>query len=511
VSGRVARLQARRHRRVALSAALAVAVGGGAAVVWWWSLREAPAGEPPPAARAAPSPSATVTPSPRPTEATPEPINTGVQGLTTFRGNATRTYYGEGPIPRDPEILWRYPASGSMCSKSTDQEGTREWCGTGWTGQPNVVKVDGGGLQVRFGAYDRAVHVLAARTGKPVMDPYVTGDLIKGTVTSDPDGYPLLYVGSRDNYLRILALDRGARPVELWSLSADTAPTPLWNNDWDGSPLVVGDYLLEGGENSWFYVVKLNRDLDPSGRVTVDPKIRMLVPGYDEQLLADLGDGQVSIESSVAYDPEREVAYFSNSGGLVQGWDVSKVLRGGRKHRRVFRFWTGEDTDASVVIDERGDLYVASEQERNNARGREVGQLMKLDPGRKRDPLVWSLDVSGGGIWATPALHGDALFETTNSGRLLALDRRTGELAWELDLAPPAWSSPVVVDDVLIVGDCAGVLHAYDLRRDPLSREPRELWTVELGGCIESTPAVWGGMVFVGTRGGQMYGIGDRP
>jgi outer membrane protein assembly factor BamB len=124
---------------------------------------------------------------------------------------------------------------------------------------------------------------------------------------------------------------------------------------------------------------------------------------------------------------------------------------------------------------------------------------------------VWSLDVPGGGIWATPALHGDALFETTNSGRLLALDRRTGEVAWELDLAPPTWSSPVVVDDVLIAGDCAGGLRAYDLRRDPLRRAPRELWTVELGGCIESTPAVWGGMVFVGTRGGQVYGIGDRP
>jgi hypothetical protein len=66
-----------------------------------------------------------------------------------------------------------------------------------------------------------------------------------------------------------------------------------------------------------------------------------------------------------------------------------------------------------------------------------------------------------------------------------------------------------VVDDVLIVGDCSGLLHAYDLRRDPL-RAPRELWTVELGGCIESTPAVWNGRVYVGTRAGAMFGIGDR-
>jgi WD40 repeat protein len=461
-----------------------------------------------PAARPSETEALPGSPSPSPPPLSPEPINTGVEGLTTFRGNATRTYYGEGPVPMDPEVLWRFPQSGAMCSKSTDQEGTREWCGTGWTGQPNVVEV-GGRVEVRFGAYDRAVHVLNGRTGAPLMEPFVTGDLIKGTVTSDPDGYPLLYVGSRDNYLRILALDRGDRPVELWRLSADSAPDPVWNDDWDGSPLVVGDYLLEGGENSWFYVVKLNRDYDAQGKAVVQPEVRMLVPGFDDQLLSDLGDGQVSIESSVAFDEDRGVAYFANSGGLVQGWDVSKVLRGGRGYRRVFRFWTGEDTDATVVVDDEGFLYVASEQERNNVRGEEVGQLMKLNPARKKDPLVWSLDVPGGGLWATPGLWGDVLFEATNSGRILAVDRETGKIAWELELPPPTWSSPVIVDGVLIVGDCGGVLHAYRLRKDPLRGPPPELWSVNLGGCIESTPAVWRGMIYVGTRAGSLYGVGD--
>lgn len=38
---------------------------------------------------------------------------------------------------------------------------------------------------------------------------------------------------------------------------------------------------------------------------------------------------------------------------------------------------------------------------------------------------------------------------------------------------------------------------------------PKILWTVHLDGCIESTPAVWYGMLWVGARGGQFYGIGD--
>lgn len=442
-------------------------------------------------------------------DAGPQPINTGIGGLTTFRGNATRTYYGEGPVPSDPEVLWRFPRSGGMCSQSTDGEGTRTWCGTGWTGQPNVVEPEEGPRQVRFGAYDRGVHVLNARTGAELMEPFVTGDLIKGTVTTDPDGFPLLYTGSRDNVFRVLALDRGDRPVELWGLSSDSAPNPLWNNDWDGSALVIDDHLLQGGENSWFYVVKLNRGYDDRGRVTVDPEIRMLVPGFDDQLLSDLGDQEVSIEGSVAFDEDRGVAYFANSGGLVQGWDISDVLAGGERHQRVFRFWTGEDTDASVVIDEEGFLYVASEQERFNARGNHVGQFMKLDPTRPDDPVVWSMDVPGGGLWATPGLYGKAVFEATNSGRIIAVNRNTGKIRWELEVTPPAWTSPVIVDDVLLVGDCDGVLHAYRLRERPLSGPPTKLWTVQLEGCIESTPAVWKGMVYVGARGGAMYGIGD--
>jgi hypothetical protein len=31
-----------------------------------------------------------------------------------------------------------------------------------------------------------------------------------------------------------------------------------------------------------------------------------------------------------------------------------------------------------------------------------------------------------------------------------------------------------------------------------------------LGSCIESTPSVFDDMIWVGTRGGGIYGIGDR-
>ncbi|MGZ8593485.1 MAG: outer membrane protein assembly factor BamB family protein [Actinomycetota bacterium] len=432
--------------------------------------------------------------------------------MTTFRGNATRSWYGEGPVPEDPRILWRYPAEGSLCSTSSDQHGARLWCGTGWTGQPNVIVAEDGSIEVRVNAYDGAYHFLDGRTGEPERPALQTGDLAKGSATSDPDGYPLYYAGSRDNFLRVIALDR-AEPTVLWELDASTSvPNPVWNNDWDGAPLVIDDYLLEGGENSWFYVIRLNRDYDHDGKVTVDPEVVATVPGFDDALMVAIPDTNVSIESSVAFF--EGVAYFANSGGLVQGWNVSRALAGGDQVRRVFRFWTGEDTDASVVVDQEGMLYVASELERFTARAQEVGQLMKLDASEPRDPLVWSFAIpergaeGAGGAWATPAIYGDAVYIATNFGDLIGLDRETGRERWRIHLAGPTWSSPVPVDDVLLQGDCGGTLHAYDISNQ--RREPPELWSLSLGSCIESTPSILEGTIWVGTRGGGIYAVGDR-
>ena len=49
------------------------------------------------------------------------PINTKIAGLTTFRGNAARTYYGEGPVPSDPVKRWIHPSDGTkMCADSAE-------------------------------------------------------------------------------------------------------------------------------------------------------------------------------------------------------------------------------------------------------------------------------------------------------------------------------------------------------------------------------------------------------
>ena len=466
----------------------------------------------PPTEPATPRPTATPIPTPTPYPGWVDPDSVGqpygsVSGLLTFRGNPTRTFYGTGPAPQSPEVLWRFTGAPErdLCSLTKWAAGTTTWCGSGWTGQPAVAEWDDR-TWVVVGTYAPAVHFLDADTGQRLRPDFVVGDLIKGSVTLDPDGYPLVYFGSRDNYFRIVAFDR-EEPVELWSMHAEVASPVMWNDDWDGASLVLNDYLFQGGENSHLHIAKLNRRYGPDGLVEIDPDLVFTAPGWDQELLAAVGDGNVSIEAGMTV--VGNTLYFGNSGGLVQGWDIAG-LADGQDPERVFRYWAGDDVDATVVADADGYLYVGVEYERETARSQEAGQLLKLDP-LADDPVVWGADLRNAfpdGVWATPALTDEMVYAPTNAGYLYGLRRDTGEVVWSKRIGGPVWSSPVVIDDVLIQGDCAGVIRAYDIS-DPFV-EPPELWRLTLGGCVESTPAVWNGIMYIGARDGGFYAIGDR-
>ncbi len=484
---------------------------------------------PTPSAAPLEEPSATPTPSDEP----PMPLLGApwgqVAGLLQFRGNPTHTWYGQGPVPVRPEVAWRYPER-AMCSTevvgteqvvTTDPETgeevveerpiTKQWCGTGWTGQPVVWERPDGITEVIVGGYDGAVHFVDGATGLPTRRPFQTGFMIKGTVTLDPDGFPLLYTGSRDNFFRIIALDR-EEPTELWRMGPH--PQRVWNSDWDGNASIVDGILWVGGEDSWFRAVELHRSLGDDGLVTVAPEVVFEMPGWTDEQFAQVGDRNTSIENSVAVDVERDRVWFANSGGRVVALDISSIRTGVAPI--LVDFLTGDDIDASIVIDHDGTAIVAVEYERKTERSREVGQLLKLDPDRPSDPLVWSVHIpddprpgvarDDGGVWSTPALYAGHLYVTTHPGDLLVVDAGTGEVTHTERFGYHEWSSPTVVDDTLVIARClGGALLAWSLD-DP--GQPRPMWTSELpsGACIESTPALWGGSIYVGSRDGFLYG-----
>jgi len=456
-----------------------------------------------------------------------QPWGDAVTGLLTFRGNPTNTFYGTGPIPDTPAIVWRYPDA-PMCAQTTDLGGTTTWCGNGWTGQPVIWERPDGVVELMFGGYDRRFHFVDAATGEDTRAPIVTGDIVKGTPTLDPDGYPLVYFGSRDNRLRIVALDRG-EAVELWSAVADLSVEGRWNDDWDGAPRIVNDILFEGCENSIFYAWKLNRSYDEDGLVTVDPVLLFQMDSWDDELMAALAPSQwigsrwesTSIEDSVAIFEGR--LYFGSSAGRIIGLDITNIEQG--EAPVVFDYWVGDDTDASIVIDEEGMLYVSAEVKRYLPRGEELGQLIKLDPYRPDDPYVWGVyslvpSPYWGGFLATPALGDGVLYAVSNKGFLTVVDRETGEELWHDDIGSGQFahgvhmSSPVVVDGHLLLAIASGYLRSYDLS-DP--RAPVLEWELKVGeGTIEATPAVWDGVIYLATASysaplteGYLYAIGE--
>jgi len=106
---------------------------------------------------------------------------------------------------------------------------------------------------------------------------------------------------------------------EVWSLHARSVDG-IWNDDWDSNPVIVDDILYQGGENSWWFAIKLNRGYDADGKVTVDPQVVFETQAWSDELLDELGRDQSVENSTVVFDQK---AYFANSAGRVRPGDRS--------------------------------------------------------------------------------------------------------------------------------------------------------------------------------------------
>ena len=132
------------------------------------------------------------------------------------------------------------------------------------------------------------------------------------------------------------------------------------------------------------------------------------------------------------------------------------------------------------------------------------------------DNIIYNKNVSGG-ILSTPLLgkkgtdyEGLIFFHVAKSpseyeGTLLALDTETGEMIWKKNMKY-CWSSPVAIysDDgkaYMIICDSVGNMHLIDGKTGTI------LDTIGLGSNIEASPVVFNDMLVVGTRGQKVYGI----
>jgi outer membrane protein assembly factor BamB len=78
---------------------------------------------------------------------------------------------------------------------------------------------------------------------------------------------------------------------------------------------------------------------------------------------------------------------------------------------------------------------------------------------------VWSRQLPGrldfGGVHSSPAVSGDTIYVGANNGSAYALDRRTGEIAWEREIGAWVGAGPAISGNTVIFGSWDGNLYAF--------------------------------------------------
>lgn len=458
---------------------------------------------------------------------------TKVPGVLTFRGNNYRNApsYGTADITaKKLEIAWTHDTG------DVKAEGSY-WAGAGWTGQPLMVNwpqqtkaamgldpaqvQDKNFVEVLYPVVDGKVYRMDLATGKDTKPPIDTGFAFKGTGSVDPRGYPLLYSGmgldqngdkTGDWQYRIFDLIKNEQ-VDGWKGTDPSAP-----RDWgafDSSALVnaASDTLMEPGENGLIYKVKLNTTFDAGAKtVSVKPEFT--------KLRYDAGDPKArhGIEGSAA--AYRNLMYAPDNDGNIICWDATTM-------QVVWVFPTGDDTDATIVLEDTPDgpfIYTGNEFDKRGEGdgGAKSGPVTfrKIDALTGKEVWKWQIDakynVVNGGMMATPALGfgevSDLLFVTMartasdKQGDLVALDKKSGQVVWQRTMGAFSWSSPLLIQGkdghvYGIQGDSSGLLHLFN----PGTGE--DYSTLQLEKNIEASPAVYNNMLVVGTYAKKLYGI----
>lgn len=453
-----------------------------------------------------------------------------LKGVTAFRGNNYRdtASYGTRTInEKKLEIVWSHEIGVIRAENSI-------WPGTGWTGQPLLVNWsedvrkmmninaefrEKDLVEVIYPTLDGNIYFLDLETGKPTRNKINVGFPMKGTGMVDPRGYPILYagIGLNENGDNITEFKyKMFNLIDQTTLYDIIGRDPVAFRKWgafDSSAILdkKTDTFIEAAENGLIYRVKLNTNFDrEAGTIAISPQLTKY--RYKDSTNIELG-----IENSPAY--YKNYMYFCDNGGIFQCLDLNTL-------KPVWTYDVGDDTDSSPVIEETAEgvfVYTANQVDKRSqvSKSRENSNIRKFNA--LTGELVWQKDYScvysyyiNGGALGTPLLGKDDISDiiifticftgSAQDGILVALDKETGEEVWKRQLDAYSWGSPVAVKSSEgktygLFTDFSGLLHLFD------PKTGKDLHTVSLGANIESSPAVYNGMIVVGSYAKKIFGI----
>lgn len=468
----------------------------------------------------------------------------------TYLGGPSRRYYGRGPVPEKLDVIWRFRLGTGKTSGTASSSGTVNWSGSGWTGQNTIVR-ENGRLYVVASSYDHKLRRIDAQTGRPVWS-YEFPDVIKGTNTvftnpapTGEDDRLLVVAGSRRGFgvrmgdpsiapVRALAFGSGR---EVWRLPVPR--TKAYSQDADSSGLLIGDSYYQAVESGYIY--RLDPTKTESWGSFKRPKTLASSLLFEPADSAKHG-GNLLPEGSPTVVGDR--IFICSGAGHVYGLSLPDL-------KKVWDFRTGSDLDSTPALTKTGKLLVGIEKQYIAGKG---GALM-LDPSKRpQDAVVWYFPTGdrkfgdwAGGIIGSVSVNDE--YDPDGSRPALAafsaMDRNLYVVSQD-QLAPGkvpgfdgktlyptpvlvakkniggAISTPIIVDDHVIAAGYDAKVHVYRISYDApggVKLKARDGHEVSVGltevasfaaGGFESTPVVWRGRIYIGSRDGFLYCLGEK-
>lgn len=437
--------------------------------------------------------------------------------VMTFRKSPMRNADFNGHLtvqPHEIGVAWSFDTP-----NSTDSTAFGVWGGgTGWTGQPlyahwtdeevkrfrkesPALTEDFGAEEVMIGSLCGQAFFLNFNTGRPSRQPLDLHNVVKGTMSLDPE-YMNLYVGQgvsvNDQPLGCQAFDLLTHERTFFMNDAKA-----WRNwqAFDSSPVVVGGYLFWPGENGSLY--KFERSAGGALRLlsTMRYQVNGVTPG---------------IESSLCV--YRNYGFFGDNGGNIICVNLETL-------KPVWYYDNHDDIDATIVCrEEKGQPYVYTTCEVDKQGEEGICYIVKLNA--LNGERVWECQIPckritigkktlDGGMYATPLLGtGDCdglLFANVcrngaskPQGELAVINTTDGTIRYTVPYGNFCWSSPVSLlgpdnQMYLFTGDANGCVYLIrGLTGEVICKKL-------IGANFESSPIVIGNAVVVGCRGTKIY------
>ena len=458
---------------------------------------------------------------------------TELEGIVTFRGDNFRSGAAYGTAAGSSKTLTK------VWSKSTsglsDTDGIY-WSGSGWTGQPLIVKwpeatrknisamydwarEKEGLVEVIYATLDGHVYFYELTSGEYTREPLNLGFNYKGAGALDPRGYPILYVGSGVDSVN------GRSRVKVVNLIDNSVMFEFGHNEtfanrgwhmFDSSPLVSAetDQLIYPGENGILYIIHLNTKYnEQTGELSVDPDN---IVKWKYNGVRSGSRYWLCVESSAAII--NNYIFLADNGGNLMCLDLNTL-------ELVWVQDVLDDTNCSPVVDvENGHPYIyISTSFHYGWRSYSTAAIPIFKIDAETGEIVWRTDYTcytvqdlSGGVQGTIAVGKNKLSDMifvpiartpgASSGTLAALKKDTGEVVWEKETSMYSWSSPVDFYDAdgngyLLYCNSGFNMFLID------GKTGEQLDYMNLGGNIEASPAMYGNYAVVGTRAMRTYCI----